>query len=72
MRNTVFAVIASTFVLAGCATTKATAEEIASCKRMEEAMGTDTTHDHGEMKGRGMNPMNLSHQRCQQILSQSE
>jgi len=37
---------------------------------MEQTMGTNTTHDHNEMKGMGMNPMNLSHARCQQILAQ--
>lgn len=72
MKNAFVAVILCTFMLGGCATTKATADEIASCKRMEEAMGTNTTHDHGEMKGRGINPMNLSHERCQQILFQPE
>ncbi|WP_370714811.1 hypothetical protein [Sphingomonas sp. IW22] len=48
----------------------ATPEQRASCERMEQTMGTNTTHDHNEMKGMGMNPMNLSHARCQQILAQ--
>jgi hypothetical protein len=39
---------------------------------MEQTMGTNTTHDHGEMKGRGINPMNITHQRCQQILAQPQ
>jgi len=58
--------------LAGCATMKATPEQRASCERMEQTMGINTTHDHGEMKGQGINPMNLSHQRCQQILAQPQ
>lgn len=60
-------------LLAGCATTgsrMATAEERASCAKMEEHMGLQSPHDHGEMKGRGMNPMNLSHERCVKILAQ--
>jgi hypothetical protein len=57
--------------LAGCATMRdATPEQRASSERMEQTMGTNTTHDHNEMKGMGMNPMNLSHARCQQILAQ--
>lgn len=68
---TTLTVTFSIIALAGCVTTKdATAEERASCERMEQAMGTDATHDHNEMKGRGMNPMNLSHARCRQILAQ--
>jgi hypothetical protein len=56
--------------LAACATTQtATAEERAYCAKMAEEMGTRTTHDHGEMKGGPANPMNASHQRCQQVLA---
>ena len=58
--------------LGGCATTRATPEQRASCERMEQTMGTNTTHDHGEMKGQGLNSMNLSHQRYQQILAQPQ
>lgn len=58
--------------LAGCATMRATPEQRASCERMEQDMGLRTTHDHGEMKGQGINPMNLSHRRCQQILAQPQ
>lgn len=58
-------------VLGGCVTTRqATAEERASCERMEQSMGLGTRHDHNEMKGQGLNPMNLSHARCTQILAQ--
>ena len=70
--NLILAAAASLSValLAGCATMRnATPEQRASCERMEQAMGTNTTHDHNEMKGMGMNPMNLSHARCQQILA---
>ena len=58
--------------LAGCATMKATPEQRARCERMEQTMGINTTHDHGEMKGQGINSMNLSHRRCQQILAQPQ
>ena len=58
--------------LGGCVTTReATAEERASCERMEQNMGLGARHDHNEMKGQGLNPMNLSHERCKQILAQS-
>jgi hypothetical protein len=57
--------------LGGCVTTRtATAEERASCERMEQDMGLGTPHDHNAMKGLGLNPMNLSHERCVQILAQ--
>ncbi len=60
-------------LLAGCATTgdrMATSEERAACMDMEKDMGLGTPHDHGEMKGMGRNSMNLSHDRCMQILKQ--
>ena len=58
--------------LVGCVSPQdATAEERASCERMEQNMGLGTTHDHAQMKGQGVNPMNLSHERCQQILRRS-
>ena len=56
---------------AACATTPSisyTEEERASCQRMEADMGLNSPHDHAAMKGTGMNPMNLSHDRCMQIL----
>ena len=59
--------------LAGCVTTRpATMEQRASCEQMERNMGLNTTHDHAAMKGMGMNPMNLNHQRCVQILAQPQ
>ena len=36
----------------------ATPEKRASCERMDQTMGANITHDHNEMKGMGMNPMN--------------
>ena len=60
-------------LLTGCATTDgrmATSAERASCVEMEKDMGLRSPHDHGEMKGKGMNPMNLSHERCVRILAQ--
>lgn len=60
-------------LLNGCATTSgsmATSKERAACVEMEKDMGLRTTHDHAEMKGMGRNAMNLSHDRCMQILAQ--
>lgn len=54
--------------IGACATVPPTSAELESCQRMEREMGVGQTHDHNEMKGRGINPMNLSHARCQQIL----
>ncbi|MGZ8283378.1 MAG: hypothetical protein ACXWUN_10580 [Allosphingosinicella sp.] len=59
--------------LAACATTsQTTPEELAYCRQMERSMGTQTTHDHTEMKGAGPNPMNVTHERCQRILRDSD
>ncbi len=58
--------------LAACMTTPATAEERSACERMERSMGVHTTHDHQQMKGTGANPMNLTHERCQRILSDTD
>ena len=58
-------------LLAGCVTPRmATSEERAACAEMEKDMGLGRTHDHAEMKGQGRNAMNLSHDRCVQILAQ--
>lgn len=60
-------------LLAGCTTMSgrtATSAERASCAEMEKDMGLGTPHDHAEMKGMGRNAMNLSHDRCVQILAQ--
>jgi hypothetical protein len=56
-------------LLGACATVPPTSAELESCRRMESEMGVGQVHDHNEMKGRGMNPMNLSHARCMQILN---
>ena len=60
-------------LLGACATTgtkSATAEERAQCEAMAQQMGTQSTHDHGQMKGGVPNTMNLTHERCRQILAQ--
>jgi len=55
--------------LAGCVTTtEPSSQERAYCERMEREMGTDHRHDHAEAKGMGMNPMNVTHARCRQML----
>lgn len=55
-----------------CVTTPATLEaQRTSCEKMEADMGLNTTHDHAAMKGTGLNPMNLSHEQCLQILGRS-
>ena len=59
--------------LAGCVTTpEATAEQRAACEHMERSMGIHTTHDHQQMKGTGASPMNLTHERCQRILNDTD
>ena len=63
--------ITAATLLGGCATTRiATSKERAACVEMEKDMGLGTTHDHAEMKSMGRNAMNLSHDRCVQILAQ--
>lgn len=62
----------SAALLGGCATITPTPTQIASCQDMERDMGLSTPHDHNEMKQAGRNPMNLSHERCQQILRQAQ
>ena len=55
--------------LAACVTTREpTAEERAYCERMETQMGTHEVHDHNQMKGVGIDPMNVTHARCRQML----
>lgn len=75
MTRFLMGVAAPLLLLAGCETTKPasyTEAERSSCEKMEARMGTDTVHDHGSMKGMGMNSMNLSHERCQQILAKTK
>lgn len=57
-------------LLAGCVTTRTTAEQRARCQEMESAMGIHTAHDHAETKGMGRSSMNLTHDQCRQILAQ--
>ena len=55
--------------LAACATTpQPSTQELAYCQRMEREMGTDHVHDHAEARGMGMNPMNVSHARCRDMM----
>lgn len=74
MKKTV-ALIALPILLAGCATVSTPeqlAAERASCERMENHMGLDQNHDHQALKGQGLNPMNLSHERCKRLLAKSD
>ena len=69
MIRSVFGVLALAS-LSACVTTRpATAEQRAYCERMAAEMGNRAAHDHGEMKGQGPGGMNLSHQRCREILA---
>lgn len=62
-------VLFASLPLAGCVTTSTpTSQELAYCERMEQQMGTDNRHDHGEAKGRGIDPMNVTHARCRRML----
>jgi hypothetical protein len=61
--------IAVALTLAACVTTaEPGSREFAYCERMERQMGTDHTHDHAVAKGMGINPMNVTHDRCRQML----
>lgn len=55
-------------LLGACATVPPTSAELESCQKMESEMGLGQMHDHNVMKGQGINPMNLSHARCMEIL----
>jgi hypothetical protein len=61
--------IAAALALAACVTTaKPGSSAYSYCERMERQMGTDHTHDHAAAKGMGINPMNVTHDRCRQML----
>ena len=66
------AVLTPALLLGACVTTRPTSAQVESCRAMEGNMGLQTPHDHGEMKGQGRNPMNLSHDRCLQILRNAQ
>jgi hypothetical protein len=69
MKLLTLSALAPVALLAACATTQAaTAEERAYCEQMAERMGVATTHDHAQMKGNPPNTMNVSHERCQQVM----
>lgn len=71
MIRTISISIVAAGLLAGCVTPRmATSEERAACAEMEKDMGLGRTHDHAEIKGQGRNAMNLSHDRCVQVLAQ--
>ena len=64
--------IAAAVPLAACVTTAETqAKEMAYCERMEREMGVEHSHDHAEAKSMGVDPMNVSHARCRQMLGMS-
>jgi hypothetical protein len=64
--------IAGAVPLAACVTTAdASPTELAYCEQMEREMGTDHTHDHAQAKGAGLDPMNVTHARCRQMLGMS-
>lgn len=67
-RMRIIAAIAPALLLGACVTTRPTTAQVESCRAMENNMGLQTPHDHNEMKGQGRNPMNLSHDRCLQLL----
>lgn len=71
MKMTILAAAAPALLLGGCVTTPPTSAEIESCRTMESQMGLRSPHDHGVMKQQGLNPMNLSHDRCREILRQA-
>jgi hypothetical protein len=65
-------IIVAAAPLAACVTAAdASPTELAYCERMEREMGTDHTHDHAEARGVGVNPMNVTHARCRQMLGMS-
>lgn len=72
MKTYIIVATAPALFLAACATTPPTSAQIESCRAMEANMGLQTPHDHNEMKQRGINPMNLSHDRCAQILRNAQ
>ena len=58
--------------LAACATIQdPSPQELAYCENMERQMGVEHTHDHAGAKGMGMNPMNVTHNRCRAMLGMS-
>ena len=58
--------------LAACATTTApSSSELAYCEQMERTMGTDHQHDHAHATGQGLDPMNVTHARCRDMLGMS-
>lgn len=69
MQRTALLIVAA-LPLAACATTPPTASELAYCQQMERTMGTDHQHDHAHAKGQGLDPMNVTHAKCREMLGQ--
>jgi starvation-inducible outer membrane lipoprotein len=64
--------IVAALPLAACVTTPdASPTEFAYCQQMEREMGTDHAHDHAHAKGMGLDPMNVTHARCRELLGMS-
>lgn len=57
-------------LLPACTTTRsATSAELAHCRAMADAMGTERQHSHAEAKGTmASTPMNADHERCRAML----
>ncbi len=75
MKNPIIITAAVGLFVSACATTtgrESADRQRAECERMEQAMGLNSPHDHAEMKGRGLNPMNLTHERCVALMNRQE
>ncbi|NNM77767.1 hypothetical protein HJG53_12695 [Sphingomonas sp. ID1715] len=73
MRGLTICLASAASLLAGCATSnnaETVARERAECQRMEQDMGLGSAHDHSQQRGMGPNSMNVSHERCMQLLKQ--
>lgn len=75
MKSLIIIIAPVGLLLPGCATTAdpdLAAKRRAECERMEQTMGLNSPHDHAEMKGRGLNPMNLTHEQCVALMSRPD
>jgi hypothetical protein len=62
-------IVLAALPLAACVTTaEPSSSELAYCQQMERTMGTDHQHDHAHAKGQGLDPMNVTHARCGEML----
>jgi hypothetical protein len=71
MRMTILACTAC-LALSACAHGQKvmTAEQRTECEKMAQQMDTQSTHDHGAMRGNPPNPMNMTHDQCRQMMAQ--